>query len=97
MEPSNRYEYGHGYGMDSSDEEELIVLHQRRGFQPLYTRVVLMRDQRDGRWYINRDRAGSHDRIWNDHFTDDCKYPSEYFRRRFLMTCELFLPILSNV
>ena len=54
MEPSNRYEYG--YGMDSSDEEESIVLSQRRGFQLLYTRAVLMRDQRDCRRYINQDQ-----------------------------------------
>ncbi|KAK0596065.1 hypothetical protein LWI29_012515 [Acer saccharum] len=29
MEPSNKYEYG--YEMNSSDEEESIVLRQRRG------------------------------------------------------------------
>ena len=96
MEPSN-YKYEYGYGMDFSYEEELIVLHQQRGFQPLYTRVVLMRDQRDGRRYINRDREGSHDRLWNDYFTNDCKYPLEYFRRRFRMGRDLFLRILSNV
>ncbi|KAL5769809.1 hypothetical protein ACOSP7_013963 [Xanthoceras sorbifolium] len=95
MEPSNTYEYG--YEMDSSDEEELIVLHQRREFQPLYTRAVLMRDERGHRRYINRDRAGSHDRIWNDYFIDNCKYPSEYFRRRFRMRCKLFMRILSDV
>ncbi|KAK3182868.1 hypothetical protein Dsin_030154 [Dipteronia sinensis] len=83
--------------MDTSDEEESIVLRQRREFQPLYTRALLIRDQRDGRWHINRDRAGSHDRIWNDYIIDECKYPSKYFRRRFRMRCELFWRILSNV
>ncbi|KAK3228748.1 hypothetical protein Dsin_000629 [Dipteronia sinensis] len=94
MEPSNSYEYG--YEMDSYDDEESIVLRQRRGFQPLYTRAVLLRDQMNGIRYINRDRVGSHDRIWNDYFSDDCKYPSEYFRRRFHMRGELS-QILSNV
>ena len=51
----------------------------------------------DGRRYINRDREGSHDRLWNDYSTDDCKYPSEYFRRRFRMRRDLFMRILSNV
>ncbi|KAL5767355.1 hypothetical protein ACOSQ2_014138 [Xanthoceras sorbifolium] len=95
MEPSNTYEYG--YEMDSSDEEESIVLRQRREFQPLYTRAVLMRDERGHRRYINRDQAGSHDQIWNDYFTDNCKYPSEYFRRSFRMRRELFMGILSDV
>ncbi|KAL5821943.1 hypothetical protein ACOSQ3_023825 [Xanthoceras sorbifolium] len=83
--------------MDSSDEEESIVLRQQREFQPLYTRAVLLKDERSHRRYINRDRAGSHNRIWNDYFRNDCKYPLEYFRRRFRMRRELFMRILSDV
>ncbi|KAL5739311.1 hypothetical protein ACOSQ2_028491 [Xanthoceras sorbifolium] len=83
--------------MNSSDKEESIMLRQRREFQPLYTQAVLMRDERGRRRYINRDRVVSHDRIWNDYFTDDCKYPSEYFRKQFCMRRELFIQNLLDV
>ncbi|XP_059650063.1 uncharacterized protein LOC132295800 [Cornus florida] len=46
---------------------------------------------RKKKWYIHRDRKGSHYQLMKDYFNDNCTYPPEYFHRRFRMRRELFL------
>ncbi|XP_047938242.1 uncharacterized protein LOC125185822 [Salvia hispanica] len=43
--------------------------------------------------YINRDHAGADQRLMEDYFGDNSRYPPEIFRRRFRMSQRLFIHI----
>lgn len=43
--------------------------------------------------YIERDREGGFEQLWNDYFCADPTYPPELFRRRFRMRRPLFMRI----
>ncbi|XP_024016514.1 uncharacterized protein LOC112089892 [Eutrema salsugineum] len=49
------------------------------------------------RAYIERQREESHNRLWNDYFSDDATYPPHIFRRRFRMTKDLFMHIVQRL
>ncbi|XP_048593376.1 uncharacterized protein LOC125576901 [Brassica napus] len=49
------------------------------------------------RAYIERDREIGHNRLWNDYFSEDAKFPPYLFRRRFRMNKELFLRIVHRL
>jgi hypothetical protein len=53
--------------------------------------------RRHRRRYIRRDREGTHDRLFQDYFADNCVYPSNYFRRRYRMRHQLFLCIMRRL
>ena len=49
------------------------------------------------RAYVERNREGGHDRLWNDYFSEDCTFAPHLFRRRFRMNKELFLRIVHGL
>ncbi|XP_024006809.1 uncharacterized protein LOC112083371 [Eutrema salsugineum] len=49
------------------------------------------------RAYIEREREKGHLRLWNDYFSDDATYPPHIFRRRFRMTKDLFMRIVTRL
>ncbi|XP_048602986.1 uncharacterized protein LOC125581492, partial [Brassica napus] len=49
------------------------------------------------RAYIERNREAGHNRLWNDHFSDNPAFESHLFRRRFRMNKELFLHIVHSL
>ena len=63
----------------------------------LSLQILAMQSQPTMRRYIDRDREGSHQRIWRDYFTESCTYLDDYFSRRFRMQRELFIRILNVV
>ena len=46
---------------------------------------------------IRRDHAGSHQRLMEDYFSDDPRYPPEIFRRRLKMSQRLFIHIATSL
>uniref|UniRef100_A0A0D3D3D4 DDE Tnp4 domain-containing protein n=1 Tax=Brassica oleracea var. oleracea TaxID=109376 RepID=A0A0D3D3D4_BRAOL len=51
-------------------------------------------DDEANRAYIERDREGGDDQLWNDYFSEDPTYSAQIFRRRFRMKKNLFLRIV---
>ncbi|XP_048590911.1 uncharacterized protein LOC106454109 [Brassica napus] len=51
-------------------------------------------DDEANRAYIERDREGGDDQLWNDYFSEDPTYSAQIFRRRFRMNKNLFLRIV---
>ena len=49
-----------------------------------------------GHRMVNRDRVEGHERLYRDYFATTCVYES-FFRRRFRMSCPLFLRIVNEV
>ena len=49
------------------------------------------------RRYIPRDREGAHERLVADYFSDQPRYPEDYFRRRFRMSKRLFMRIVNTL
>ena len=47
------------------------------------------------RRYIHRDREGAHERLVADYFSDQPRYPEDYFRCRFRMSKRLFMRIFN--
>ena len=52
-------------------------------------------DSATGRAYIDRDRAGGHQRLYNDYFAENPTYTDKFFRRRFRMRRHLFLRLVG--
>ncbi|GJZ34428.1 reverse transcriptase domain-containing protein [Tanacetum coccineum] len=46
---------------------------------------------------INRDREGTGERLMADYFNNHCRYPLNYFRRRYRMRRKLFLKIVKGI
>ncbi|XP_013634317.1 PREDICTED: uncharacterized protein LOC106339998 [Brassica oleracea var. oleracea] len=51
-------------------------------------------DDEANRAYIEQDREGGDDQLWNDYFSEDPTYSAQIFRRRFRMKKNLFLRIV---
>ncbi|XP_071740883.1 uncharacterized protein [Rutidosis leptorrhynchoides] len=49
------------------------------------------------RRYISRDRVEAHNRLMNDYFVQDPKYPPEYFKRRYRMSQSLLEKIIEGI
>ncbi|KAL0855226.1 hypothetical protein Bca101_060378 [Brassica carinata] len=54
-------------------------------------------DHQRSRAYIERDREGRDDRLWNDYFSENATYSSQFFRRRFRMNRNLFLRLVHDL
>ncbi|XP_023895290.2 uncharacterized protein LOC112007213 isoform X1 [Quercus suber] len=72
--------------LDDSDEDEII----KRVFMGSTS-------QRKRRRFIRRNHLAGNERLYLDYFAESPVYPSNLFRRRFRMSCSLFLYILSKV
>ena len=72
--------------LDDSDDDEII-------------KRVLMgsTSQRKRRRFIRRNHLAGNERLFLDYFAESPVYPPNLFRRRFRMSCSLFLYILSKV
>ncbi|XP_048600013.1 uncharacterized protein LOC106372888 [Brassica napus] len=51
-------------------------------------------DDEANRAYIEQDREGGDDQLWNDYFSEDPTYSAQIFRRHFCMKKNLFLRIV---
>ena len=84
---------------DSSDEEfdieeeediaMLLALHHRKRRRHGGSRV--------GRERLWRERIDGHNKLMRNYFAEKPVYPEKYFRRRFLMSTELFKKIVMDV
>ena len=62
----------------------------------LYVATRRSKGSSQGRIRRHRDRVESHERLYRDYFATPCVYES-FFRRRFRMSCPLFLRIVNEV
>ncbi|XP_071699446.1 uncharacterized protein [Rutidosis leptorrhynchoides] len=90
--------------MSSSDEESLV--NAMKSIFAYRNNVVIRREveeqneaqsSRRRRRYIRRDRVESHNRLMNDYFVQDPKYPPEYFKRRYRMSQSLLEKIIEGI
>ncbi|XP_071714551.1 uncharacterized protein [Rutidosis leptorrhynchoides] len=90
--------------MSSSDEESLV--NTMKSIFAYRNNVVIRREveeqneaqsSRRKRRYIRRDRVEAHNRLMNDYFVQDPKYPPEYFKRRYRMSQSLLEKIIQDL
>nr|GEV95299.1 hypothetical protein [Tanacetum cinerariifolium] len=84
------------FEIDANDDEtDVVFLEQAYAYhQQLVAeenRIPLTRN------LINRDREGAEERLMADYFSDHCRYPLYYFRRRYRMRRKLFLKIAKGI
>ena len=67
-------------------------------FEDTFTNIVeAQTSNQRSRAYIERNREGGQDRLWNDYFSEDATFSSQIFRRRFRMNKDLFLRIVYGL
>ena len=49
------------------------------------------------RQYVERHCEGGQDQLWNDYFSEDPTFSTEFFRRRFRMNKNLFLRLVHGL
>ncbi|XP_048599600.1 uncharacterized protein LOC125579783 [Brassica napus] len=84
----------------SSDEvfEEIFDEVFEEIFEDTFTNIVeAQTSHQRSRAYIERNREGGQDRLWNDYFSEDATFSSQIFRRRFRMNKDLFLRIVYGL
>ncbi|XP_071704294.1 uncharacterized protein [Rutidosis leptorrhynchoides] len=90
--------------MSSSDEESLV--NAMKSIFAYRNNVVIRREveeqneaqsSRRKRRYIRRDRIEAHNRLMNDYFVQNPKYPPEYFKWRYRMSQSLLEKIIEGI
>ena len=84
----------------SSDEvfEEIFDEVFEEIFEDTFTNIVeAQTSNQRSRAYIERNREGGQDRLWNDYFSEDSTISSQLFRHRFRMNKDLFLHIVHGL
>ncbi|XP_013617661.1 PREDICTED: uncharacterized protein LOC106324196 [Brassica oleracea var. oleracea] len=67
-------------------------------FEDTFTNIVeAQTSNQRSRAYIERNREGGQDRLWNDYFSEDSTISSQLFRHRFRMNKDLFLHIVHGL
>ncbi|XP_013624960.1 uncharacterized protein LOC125583368 [Brassica napus] len=67
-------------------------------FEDTFTNIAeAQTSNQRSRAYIEQNREGGQDRVWNDYFSEDSTFSSQLFRRRFRMNKDLFLRIVHGL
>ena len=80
---------------ENSSDEETITQSLQMFAMAYYYRLQHMRTAT--RRVINRNRVAAHQRLMDDYFSENPLYGEEIFRRRFRMSKELFLRLVSDL
>ena len=81
----------------SNDLEERLDKIFDEICEDTFNNIEAQTNKQRKRAYIERNREAGHNRLWNDHFSDNPAFESHLFRRRFRMNKELFLHIVHSL
>ena len=81
---------------EDNDDLDMLYAAIRRSEGFSQGQIRRHRGSVPGHRMVNRDRVEGHERLYRDYFATPCVYES-FFRRRFRMSCPLFLRIVNEV